>query len=87
MERTSKNWKRRKLSYFEFFYGDNYKTWKELDLHDDRRLYCNIYEQVVDAINSLDDSPVVFVCVAMNKHIEEQENIMDRIISVFNPIV
>ncbi len=86
MRRTSKSWKRRKLSYLEFFYGDNYKVWNELDLHDDRRLYCNIYELIKEALESLDDNPVNFVCVAMNKYIEENENIMDRVISNFNPI-
>ena len=86
MERTSKSWKRSKLSYLEFFYGSEYKSWKDLDTHDDRRLYCNTYEQIIDAINSLDDDPHNFVCVAMNKYIEEQENMMDRIIANFNPL-
>lgn len=86
MERTSKNWKRRKLSYLDFFYGSEYRAWKNLDTYDDRRLYCNTYEQIKEAIESLDDEPVAFVRVAMNDHIEKQEIMLDRIISNFNPV-
>lgn len=86
MERTSKSWKRRKLSYLEFYYGDNYKVWKDLDTGDDRQLYCNTYEMIKEAIESLDDNPLSFVCVAMNGYIEKEEIMLDRIISNFNPL-
>lgn len=86
MKEVTKSWKRRKLSYLEFFYGDNYNEWKDMDYLDDRYLYCNMYEQIEEALNTLDDNPVSFVRVAMNNHIDEQEIILDRIIDKFKPL-
>ena len=74
-----KTWKEHKLDCIENLYGKAYEQFKSEDAHDDRRLYVNIYEMMVEAIKSLDDEPNNFVCVAMNNKIKEETNVLESI--------
>lgn len=74
-----KSWKEHKIDYLEMFYGDAYKDFKKANVFDDRRLYVNIYEMIVKAINSLRKNPDTFVVVAMNHHIDEELEILRHI--------
>ena len=65
-------WKEQKLQYLKYRFEKKYLYWKDRDLHDDRRLYCNCYEILTAAINSLPDEPHLTVCVAMNEHMNNQ---------------
>lgn len=65
-------WKEQKLYYLKWKFNDKYLFWKDQDLHDDRRVYCNCYEMLVEAVNSLPDEPHITVCCAMNEYMNTQ---------------
>lgn len=74
---NNKSWKERSLDYFSFMYGDLAEDWK--DETDDRRLFSNTYFMIMEAIKSLDDNPVPYVRVAMNRTLEADKSMLDRI--------
>ena len=65
-------------------YGDCYRKWKDTDFFDDRRLYCNIMEQIIDALAQLPDDPCPWVCVAVNKLLDEDCETLDSIKNHFH---
>lgn len=70
-------WKEQKLDYLDNWYRPKAEEWKEM--HDDRRLFSNMYYQMREAIESLGDNPHLYVKVAMNDKISSDIEIMDRI--------
>ena len=72
-------WKERKLEHIEYFYGKAYEQFKAEDAHDDRRVYINVYEMIIEAVKSLEDEPNNYVCVAMNDYIKHDLEILRRI--------
>lgn len=78
------NWKEQKIDYLQMLYGRLIKKYSLNEYRDDRKLFCNIYNMIVEAVNSLPDEPNNYVCVAMNKHINEDLEVLDRIKENFN---
>lgn len=78
---NNKSWKDRKRDYFSFMYGDVAEDWK--DEKDDRKLFSNTYFMIMEAINSLDDDPNPYVKVAMNRMLEADKSMLDRILNFF----
>lgn len=70
------SWRERTL-YFLERYEENAERWK--DEHDDRKVFHNIYKNLVEAIKSLPEEPHVMVKVAMNKCITEHEQTLNDI--------
>lgn len=79
------DWRHRKIALLERNYGEFAERWTNLfpPVRDDRRLYINIYNQLVEAVNSLPDNPNTAVCVAMNRYISEETKTLDAIIAAF----
>lgn len=79
------DWKSLKLAVLEMEYGKQAKVWNDLypPVNDDRRVYINIYHQLIEAVQSLTDNPNNIVCVAMNRYITEEKKILDEIKKVF----
>lgn len=79
------DWKHRKIALLERNYGEVAERWTNLfpPVRDDRRVYLNIYNQLVEAVNSLPDNPNTVVCVAMNRYISEETKALDAIIAAF----
>ena len=75
----SQTWKARKLDYIKLMYKDNYDLYSTVDCHDDRRLYINMYDQLIEAISTMPEEPVPFVCVAMNNEINKSIEVMKKI--------
>ncbi len=73
-------WKERQIDYLKFRYGDYVEFCKKAEKFDDRCLMVRIYCQIVEALNSLDDEPIPFVCVAINNSIEKEMKTMDSIV-------
>ena len=74
-------WKAHKLDYLKGIYG---RYVDEFDkYHDDRKLYCNMYRLLVEAVESLPDEPNGTVKVAMNRYISGELNTMQKIIDHF----
>lgn len=78
---NNKSWKERERDYFSFMYGDLAEDWK--DEIDDRKLFSNTYFMIMEAINSLDDDPNPYVKVAMNRMLEADNCMLDRILYFF----
>jgi len=69
-------WRDMKL-YFLETYEEDAKRWE--NECDDRRVFFNIYKQLVEAIKSLPEEPHPAVCVAMNTYIGEKKRILNDI--------
>ena len=70
-------WKEHKLDYMRFMYGDKIAEYEHCK--DDGRVYFNIYNMIIEALNDLPDEPNDYICVAMNHQIDEDKKILDRI--------
>lgn len=75
-ERT---WKERRIENLEYFYGKAYEQFKSEDPHDDRRVYINTYEMIMEAVKSLKNEPNNYVAVAMNKAIAKDLTMLEDI--------
>ena len=79
------DWQSPKIAVLEMEYGKKADEWNNLypPVSDDRRVYINIYHQLVEAVQSLTDNPNTIVCVAMNRYIAEEKKTLDEIKKVF----
>lgn len=79
------DWKSLKITVLEMEYGKKADEWNNLypPVSDDRRVYINIYHQLIEAVQSLTDNPNNIVCVAMNRYINEEKKTLDEIKKVF----
>ena len=79
------DWKYLKLAVLEMEYGKKADEWNNLypPVSDDRRVYINIYHQLVEAGQNLTDKPKTIVFVAMNRYISEEKKTLDEIKKVF----
>lgn len=74
---NNKTWKQKKIEFVKHFYGDKVEAWK--DEHDDRRLYVNIYNMIIEALETLPEEPNNYICVAINREIAKDRETMDEI--------
>ena len=74
-------WKTHKLGYLKGVYGGYVAEFDKY--HDDRKLYCNMYRSLVEAVESLPDEPNGAVKVAMNRYINGELDTMQEIIDYF----
>ena len=76
------SWKESKKHTMETFYGKYLKEFEGYS--DDRKIYCNTYEMIMKALESLPDDPQCYVRCAMNQTINNDMGMMDRIILRFH---
>lgn len=88
MEKTckackNKTWKCCKLHDLNLVYGYTYRQFRDqIDTYgpsDDRRVYVNMYERIIEAINSLPDEPVTYVKIAMWRAINKDKDALKDI--------
>lgn len=79
------DWKSLKIAVLEMEYGKKAEEWNNIypPVSDDRRVYINIYHQLIEAVQSLTDNPNNIVCVAMNRYIAGEKKVLDEIKEVF----
>ena len=79
------DWKSLKIAVLEMEYGKKADEWNNIypPVSDDRRVYINIYHQLIEAVQSLTDNPNTIVCVAMNRYITEEKKTLDEIKEAF----
>lgn len=79
--KLSKDWKSLKLEVLKMKYGKTVARWSSISpqVTDDRMVFINIYNQLMEAVNSLQDNPHVAVCVAMNRYIAEECKVLNSI--------
>lgn len=75
-------WKERKYDYMFTKYQPFLS--KCVGFNDDRRVFINTYNMLMEAIASLDDEPNNFVAVAMNTAMQEEYSMLDRIMKRFS---
>jgi len=75
-------WVKKKLEYHEFKYKKIYDKWTEFN--DDRRLFCNMYEIIRDAILAISEVDNNFVQVAFNHEENIKYETMDEIVNYFS---
>ena len=74
-------WKQARLHDIEVRYG---RIVEEFKGHkDDRLVFINIYNQIVEAIESLPEEPLPYIRVAMWRQINNDEEILNRICNCF----
>ena len=73
----TRTWKEKKILFLHELYGDVVNDWA--NENDDRGLYVNIYNQLLNGFKSLPDEPHIIVKCAMNHYQEEQLEMMKRI--------
>lgn len=81
-----KTWKEAKLTSFinrNIGCYTEYKKAVENGCGDDRRVFVNMFDQIVNAIASLPDEPVAYIRVAMWRQINRDQDTLDKIISNF----
>ena len=85
MATSRHDWKHLKLWVLANAYEKKAKEWNEIrpPVADDRRLFINVYRQLYEAIDSLPDNPNNVVCVAMNRYISDEREMMDEIMMRF----
>lgn len=84
----NKTWKARKLHDFDLLYETTYRNFRNqidtLDRNDDRRIFVNMYDRIVEAINSLPDDPVTYVRIAMWRAINKDKEELNKIQAQFD---
>ena len=82
------DWKHLKLWSWAYAYEKKAEEWTNVfpPVSDDRRLFINTYRQVYEAIDSLNDNPHSWVCVAVNDKVREARKMMDGIIARFDAV-
>ena len=81
-----RDWKHLKLAVIENEYGKQADEWNNLypPVTDDRMLYIRKYNYIVEAVNSLPNTPHSFVCVEVSRLIREECKILDDIKARFS---
>lgn len=75
-------WKSRKLWWIRCKYEVSAEKWKDI-CDDDRRVFVNMFNYMIEAICSLPEKPHIFICVAMNNKVDEYMETMDNILGRF----
>ncbi len=72
-----------KKNLLVFHFGSYYNGWKAEEVNDDRLLFCNMYDQLNDALDAMAKMKNNFVWSAFNKESKEQEKQMCEIVKRF----
>lgn len=75
-------WKNAKYGFLKLNYMRYYLRWYGV-YNDDRAIYCNLYRQIIDALESVVDDPAPLARVGLNNAIRNNTDAMDRIIANF----
>ncbi len=70
-------WKQAKIHDFDIRFGGCVEEFKGFD--DDRKVYVNTYNQIIEALNELPEEPVSYIKVAMWRQINRDIEMLDRI--------
>lgn len=76
------SWKKRQMTTLLEHYAKYVPEFE--DHEDDRKIYCNTYKMITEALKDLPEEPQVFVRCAMNKAINQELCMLDRIILRFH---
>ena len=78
----AQTYKQKKISYHKFMYEE--PTERFNGHNDDRQLYVNIYNYVLEALESIEEEPHNFICCAINHYLDKEYETLDDIKERFN---
>ena len=83
--RNKDSWKETKLLRWRLDYGEQKEAWDAIfpPVADDRRVFINTYNQILEALKSLPEMPHVWIRVAVAEKLNEECELMDSIRSRF----
>lgn len=76
-----KTWKQAKIANFRKQFGGRIEEFEGFD--DDRRVYINIYNLIIDALGHLPDDPHGYIKSAVTRQINADKEILNRICEKF----
>lgn len=71
-----------KIELLKINYKKYRETWK--DEQDDRLVFCNTYDMILEACEAMKSVTNNFIWVAFNEHYREEEQLLNDIIKHFN---
>lgn len=74
-------WRRKMIVYMEHVYGCHVSEFEGYD--DDRMVYINTYNMIMNALDSIPDEVNLYVRTALRKAIHEDLEMLNRIIARF----
>lgn len=79
------SWKQVELASIQALYGKWHTKYAEVvkTVYDDRTVFVNLYRMMVQAVESLPEEPDNYVCVAIDKQLDEDRKILQSIIRTF----
>lgn len=77
----AKTWKEAKIHDVKVRFGECIDEFRGFD--DDRRIYINTYEQIMEALEQLPDNPVGYLRVAMWRQIKRDIPLLEDIRDAF----
>ena len=76
-------WKEGKIEYMRFLYGTKVtqytKEMERAEFKDDRQVYINTYNLIMDMLETLPDEPHLYVKVALNQKMNEDIEMLQKI--------
>lgn len=78
-----KTWKKMWQDHLRNKYGESAKRWQN-ETNDDRMVFCILYQQMQDALESLTDEPQTLVRSAVTSRLQSIQKSMDEIAVVFS---
>lgn len=74
-------WKQKKIHNFKNQFGGRIEEFEGFD--DDRRVYINIYNRIIEALESLPDEPHSYIRSAITRQINADKDILNSICETF----
>lgn len=78
-----KTWKAEKIEYMSYLYGRNVSRYeKEMEedkRRNDRQVYINTYNMIMEMLDTLPDEPHLYVKVAINDKMREDTDTLEAI--------
>ena len=70
-------WKQAKIHGMEIRFGTAYEVYRDFD--DDRKVFANLYEQIMRALNSLPEEPDSYIKVAIWRQLCRDKEVLNSI--------
>lgn len=72
------------INYIKGKYQKQADKWGSEAYRDDRKLYCNMYGMIIEALEFLTDETPILIKSALIEKIDENAKVLDRILKKFS---
>jgi len=77
------SWRKKQIHRLKYLYGRLAEQWGRKTNGDDRDVYCNTYQLILEGLKTLPAEPALYVRVAMVEKMRIDRALMDRIAANF----